>query len=127
MKLCGGGHIYIRTTSARERKVYSMHSYDITKYSDKKQTFLVKHFNLSDHSIDDFGFQIIGVIDGADTRQKLLAIEEFWIRTLVTAYPYGLNDNVSGYGNISDGLLPFNSKNNHILMHVFPEDLGSMG
>ena len=42
---------------------------------------------------------------------KRLQREEYWYRELCTAYPYGLNDNVKGVGNMSsrsdDGLVVY--------------------
>lgn len=32
----------------------------------------------------------------------LLHKELFWIKLLNTAFPFGLNDNIKGYGNISE-------------------------
>ena len=32
---------------------------------------------------------------------KRLQREEYWYRELCTVYPYGLNDNVKGVGNVS--------------------------
>ena len=78
----------------------------------KKNTYFVKHFTLSDHSVDDFSFQIIEVIDKTDAsfKYKLLFSENFWICAFVTAYPYDLNNNIMQYGNISDGLVSANSR-----------------
>ena len=43
--------------------------------------------------------------------RKRLHREEYWYRELCTVYPYGLNDNVKGVGNMSsrsdDGLVVY--------------------
>ncbi len=70
--------------------------------------YLVSHFNTSGHTIDDFSVQIAEVVS---VGLNLADRENFWIRLLNTAYPFGLNDNVSGYGNISEGLDPLQKAN----------------
>ena len=50
------------------------------------------------------------------TYSKRLEREEFWIRELKTIYPYGLNDNIRGVGNITkqnDELLIWKFFNKH--------------
>ena len=39
--------------------------------------------------------------DNMSLASKILQREEFWCRELGSIYPYGLNDNVRGLGNIS--------------------------
>ncbi len=65
--------------------------------------YLISHFNSNDHSVNDLCVQII---ESLDISQNLVERENFWIRFLNTAFPFGLNDNITGYGNISDGLDP---------------------
>lgn len=38
--------------------------------------------------------------------------ELFWIQLINTTYTYGLNDNIFSYGDIIEGLLPFNVRKN---------------
>ena len=39
--------------------------------------------------------------DGTTLSSKRLQREEYWYRELCSVYPYGLNDNVRGVGNVS--------------------------
>ena len=39
--------------------------------------------------------------DNITLASKLLKREDFWMRELCSIYPYGLNDNVKGLGNVS--------------------------
>ena len=39
--------------------------------------------------------------DGTTLPSKRLQREEYWYRELCSVYPYGLNDNVRGVGNVS--------------------------
>ncbi len=70
--------------------------------------YLISHFNTTGHTINDFSVQIAEVVP---TGINLAEHENFWIRLLNAAYPFGLNDNVSGYGNISEGLDPLQKAN----------------
>ena len=62
-------------------------------------TFLYKHFN-DGHSFDKANIQIIDVYV-PNGSLSLDFLEQFWIDTLCTAYPLGLNDRIDGLGNIS--------------------------
>ena len=68
--------------------------------------FLYQHFNQVDHSILSFRVRILEKIyhhtndpdySTSFRRQR----EEFWIRMLGTAIPYGCNDNINHVGNLS--------------------------
>jgi hypothetical protein len=64
---------------------------------------MVRHFASTDHSVRDFSIQIA---ETADKNHSIVGRELFWIKLLNTAYPYGLNDSIHGYGNVSEGLNP---------------------
>ena len=71
-----------------------------------KPQFLYKHVTSDGHRLEDMFVQPIKSIvvapnEQASTYSKRLEREEFWIRELKTVYPYGLNDNIHGVGNIS--------------------------
>ncbi len=68
-------------------------------------TYLAMHFRDMDHSIEDFWVLIAEVVNGENSLQVR---ELFWIKLLNTVYPFGLNDNIASYGNISEGINPFN-------------------
>ena len=69
----------------------------------KSSTFLYQHFNGTDHhNFDNATIQIIDCLDVEDESSGLDQIENFWISTLCTAYPLGLNDRLDGTGNVSN-------------------------
>ena len=62
------------------------------------------HFSSDGHSEDDLCIMPIKQIlpdDKANIMSLRLEREDYWCRELCTYYPYGLNDNVRGVGNIS--------------------------
>ena len=54
----------------------------------KLPTYISKHFNLQDHSLLNLKVQLI---DRANSYPNLESLEHFWIRTLKTVQPSGLN------------------------------------
>ena len=65
----------------------------------KIKTPLVTHFSSNNHSIDDM---MVSIAEVVPDRNELRTREDFWIRLLNTAYPFGLNDNIAGYGNVTE-------------------------
>ena len=68
--------------------------------------YLYHHFNSDGHSLDDINIMPIEEVvleqtDGMTLPSKRLQREEYWYRELCSVYPYGLNDNVRGVGNVS--------------------------
>ena len=72
--------------------------------------YLYHHFSSNGHTLDDISIMPIEEVvsepdDGITLGCKRLQREEFWYRELhvhvCTIYPYGLNDNVKGVGNVS--------------------------
>ena len=56
------------------------------------QTYVSNHFNFSDHSIRDLTVQVIDSPEnGPNIYQKLKELERYWIKTLKTLRPLGLN------------------------------------
>ena len=78
-----------------------------------KNTFLINHFREVGHTCNDISVQIIDVIndskDKNDVVRKLNKSEDFYIRTLNTLHPLGLNDRVSGGGCVSKGTVDYGS------------------
>ena len=68
--------------------------------SNGKAQYFYDHYNKAGHSFRDADIRIIDYVEGGD-EQMLGDKEDFWIDTLCTAYPLGLNDNIRGEGNIS--------------------------
>ena len=66
-----------------------------------------QHFNSKDHSQDDFSIQIIDKLyakqneTNKEFEERLFDREKFWMLELGTVFPYGLNDNVRGLGNVT--------------------------
>ena len=102
---------YVGQTSQKIKDRINGHINHIKK--NDLSTFLVNHFNNIDHDISDVKVSIIDYItDETDKTHKLSELENYWIRTLNTMYPFGLNDNVKGVGNISRAdISSFNSTN----------------
>ena len=68
--------------------------------------YLYNHFNSDGHSLYDILLMPIEEVslsqnDNISLSSKLLLREEFWYRELCCIYPYGLNDNVRQFGNVS--------------------------
>ena len=66
--------------------------------------YIYQHFQQDGHNFENATVQIIDYIDSntvPDIKKALADLEQFWINTLSTAYPLGLNDNIKGSGNIS--------------------------
>ncbi len=99
---------YVGETKRELHCRYMEHIRSIKK--NQLNTYLVEHFNQPGHSCDDLFVQILEVITEDDSKNYRESRECFWIKALVTAYPFGLNDKIKGYGNISNELDPINSK-----------------
>ena len=99
--LCG--LIYVGETKGSLNKRMSGHRFEINNGGHQ---LLYKHFNSPDHSILSMKVRIIEknyhhtnspTLSTPFRRQR----EEYWIRKLGTAFPYGCNDNIGSIGNIS--------------------------
>ena len=98
-------------------KCVSGHRYQIV--NNGKQ-LLYQHFDLPNHSILSMGVIVIEKIYHHTNSPNLSTYyrrerEEFWIKELGTASPYGCNDNVSSVGNLSSP-----SCSNINVMNLFP-------
>ena len=75
----------------------------------QKNTYLSNHFRSEGHCIGDLSIQIIDFIDESKCKDKgelvkeLNKKEDFYIKTLNTMYPLGLNDKILGGGCVSRG------------------------
>jgi len=99
--LCG--LIYIGETKGQLSKRINGHRFNINNGG--KQV-LYQHFNREDHSILSMRVRIIEKIYHHTNSPNLSTPhrrqrEEYWIRNLSTALPYGCNDNISTVGNLS--------------------------
>ena len=57
----------------------------------KKPIYIARHFNLPDHSIRDLKVQPIDQATDNNPTRDLCRLEAFWIKTLGTLTPHGLN------------------------------------
>ncbi len=79
-----------------------------------ESSYIYQHFHDTGHSGEDMRIQILDQIVGrneSEARSKRLEREDFWIRTLVTARPFGLNTKILNFGNIDDTTNPLNKPN----------------
>ena len=73
----------------------------------RSKKLIGQHFSTKDHSEKDFSIQIIDKLyaqqgeNDKDFENRLLIREKYWMLELGTVYPYGLNDNVKGLGNVT--------------------------
>ncbi len=112
------GMQYVGETSRELHCRYMEHVRTIKK--NQLDTYLVKHFNQPGHSSDDLLVQILDIITDDFSKNHRETKELFWIKALVTAYPFGLNDKIIGYGNISNDLNPLNSNKHPYFMVKMP-------
>ncbi|MCP4491895.1 MAG: GIY-YIG nuclease family protein, partial [Gammaproteobacteria bacterium] len=96
----------------QQLKVRFLQHYNAIRRGDLGHMY--EHFRSARHSENDMNIRIIDRIIAPSesvARKSRLEIEDFWIRTLNTAAPWGLNIKISGYGNISESLDPLTTKN----------------
>ena len=112
------GQQYVGETSRTLATRMKEHMYNVKKGT--AGTYLVDHFKQSNHSIQDMKFTVIEKLDDNATKQLREQKEDFWIRTLVSAFPFGMNDKIHGYGIISKGLNPINHNKHPYFNYRFP-------
>jgi hypothetical protein len=97
--ICGIKYIGETIRSLKER--FLEHRRNII--NKKMKSHLIDHFNQPGHSHENLQIQILHQFEesNADCKQKLTNNELEWIRMLSSAYPFGLNENIKGYGNAS--------------------------
>ncbi len=94
-KKCGMQYVGETKRSLRQR--FGEHKNSVKK--NVLNTLLVKHFNLNGHTYDDMTILVLHTIDeGEYGKSKHTLCEDYYIRLLNTAYPFGLNDKIKGYG-----------------------------
>ena len=97
------GLIYVGETQGALHKRINAHRSEINNGGTQ---VLYKHFNQQDHSVLSMKVRIIEKIyhhtnSPTLSRPYRIEREEFWIRQLGTAMPYGCNDNIKSLGNLS--------------------------
>jgi hypothetical protein len=85
------------------------------------KSHLIDHFNQQDHNHENLQVQILNKIDenSPNMKQALTNNELEWIRMLSAAYPFGLNENIKGYGNASKVYDTKNTKSHPYLFYKF--------
>ena len=96
---------YVGETKRRLVDRASEHIYNVKKGN--KTTFLYEHFTENGHKYTDMQFKILQT---CNYKYELKIAELFWITTLQTVYPCGLNDEIKGYGKISDYMFKLKGK-----------------
>ena len=101
---------YVGQTSRKlkyriKEHLYHIHKQDISNY-------LYEHFKSTCNNAN-ITVTILDSLTSNTEKRVLIDKELFWIKLLNTAYPFGLNDNIKGYGNISDISNPLDYRNNH--------------
>ena len=99
--LCG--LIYVGETKGKLRTRMSGHR---SKINNKGSQLLYRHFDQADHSVLSMRVRILEKIYHPTNNPNLSTPfrrnrEEFWIKNLNTAAPYGCNDNISTIGNLT--------------------------
>ena len=97
---------YVGKTSQTLRSRFNNHR---TRLKQMCDLFLYNHFNSDGHCHTDILLMPIEKVclepgDRMTLAKKLSEREEYWYRELCSVYPYGLNDNVAGVGNVSHKL-----------------------
>ena len=101
---CGNCKIqYVGKTTMPLHK--RMNGHRINANNDCSNLLIAQHFTQGGHEFCKARIQIIDCVieENKETGFLLDQKEIFWINTLCTAYPLGLNDNIRGYGNVSQG------------------------
>ena len=98
------GCIYVGITTRDLSTRFMEHRNSVTKMKNTHLP-LYDHFISNNHTSEDMLIQIIYKTDKMtkeDIQQDLLEHELLWTKILNTAYPFGCNDSIKGYGNISE-------------------------
>lgn len=121
---------YIGETTQKLKDRFLQHRRNVTK---GVKGYLYEHFRSNNHSIENMEILIIEKIalnEEQNVKHSLLEIENFWIRELNTAYPFGFNDRIKNYGDISNNINPVYHKNQPYFNHKTirrPRERGARG
>ena len=88
---------YVRQTSRKLKIRVLEHLNKVKNYDDhSSHNYLYKHFATKHHQFK------VKILEKVEDNRNLLDAELFWIKLLTTIFPFGLNDSIKGYGNISN-------------------------
>ena len=88
---------YVGQTKQELRQRMSGHRSSIR--GNKIFTPIYCHFRTTGHSPDSFSISVLEVVENIN---NMIEREDFWIKMLMAAHPWGLNEKITGYGNISN-------------------------
>ena len=109
---------YVGETKRTLRTRINEHLNSIQK--NKLGSYMVQHFNSTVCNIKHLEVTILEHCKKDTLTAERINREDFWIRALVTAFPFGLNDKIKGYGLISKGVNPLSHKNTPYFCMKFP-------
>ncbi len=115
---------YVGETKRTFRQRMNEHRNNVLK---SMPQMLYNHFRLNNHCQNDMEFTILETLENNTPDSFRRTREDFWIRALVTAYPFGLNDKIDHYGTISNGIDPINHKNHPYFCIKFPARIKPRG
>ena len=104
--------VYVGETKRSLKRRISEHLYNISQ--NNGSSLLVSHFQQCPGNIKVSVLESVskrGSSDNQGTKALLLSKENKWIRILNSAFPFGLNDNIKGYGLTRDITDPTQHKN----------------
>jgi hypothetical protein len=112
-------HQYIGETIRTVKQRFLEHRRNII--NNKFKSHLIDHFNQEDHDVSHIRLQILSKVDfKLDNNKIILTNTELeWIRLLSTAYPFGMNENIKGYGNAAKNVSTNNTKEHPYLFYKF--------
>ena len=102
--------IYVGETKRKLKRRISEHLYNITQQ--KSSSSLVQHYKECPGKIR---VCVLAFLERDADKHRLLELENQWIRALNAAYPFGLNENIKGYGIATDIADPVVYKNSPYL------------
>lgn len=73
-----------------------------------KSSHMVNHFSQHQNWEEHFKVVVLETMGVDSSAHHRRVREDFYIRLLNTAFPWGLNEKIDGYGNIDEGINPFN-------------------
>ena len=104
-KLCGLQ--YVGETTQKLKARFLQHRRNVRT---NKPGYLYEHFRINGHSTLDMQIKILDCIP-FNEKSLIRERENIYIRTLVTAWPFGLNDRIDGYGDVLGAFNPIGKAN----------------
>ena len=113
---------YVGQTRRTLKERFGRHKANLR--DDKEKNFLYTHYRTEGHNL--FSMKI-KILQQCNHTEELNAAEDFWIKTLQTIYPLGLNDNVYKLGNISNRANYKDTRFFEYLFHKLPRKIRGNG